>query len=71
MPRSRLDSLGAIVFDSTTKAQLELLGRMDREDGVSKEDGWQKIAHLAGWDQYERTPAKEAYLDGYYAGAPK
>lgn len=46
---------------------LEANGRMDAADGKSLYDGWQEVAKECGYDPAQRTPAREAYEDGYYS----
>lgn len=42
-------------------------GKMDRKANIPQETGWAEIAKAEGYSLYERTPAREAYLDGYYS----
>ena len=59
-----------ICFDKATRALLEANGRDDCNRGISMYDGWQEVAQGCGFDPHSRTPAREAYEDGYYSGTP-
>lgn len=58
-------SLQDIVFDDTTAELLKASGRSDRANGIDKVVGWAQIAEACGYSN-DRTPAREAYEDGYY-----
>lgn len=57
-----------IVISKITYDLLFENGRMDCESGIDMYKGWQECATVAGFDPHGRTPAREAYQDGYYAG---
>lgn len=42
------------------------IGKMDHAAGTSMYQGWQNCAVDGGFDPHMRTPAREAYEDGYY-----
>ncbi len=55
------------------RGERELLfanGQIDRADGKHMYQGWQEVAEMCGYTPHARTPAREAYEDGYYAGTP-
>jgi hypothetical protein len=57
-----------IAISSGLRAILEANGRDDCNRGINMHTGWQEVAELGGFDLYARTPAREAYEDGYYSG---
>jgi hypothetical protein len=57
-----------ILISPLTHDLLEANGKMDCERGIDMRTGWQEIATEMGFDPNTRTPAREAYEDGYYAG---
>jgi hypothetical protein len=58
-----------IAFDETTRRLLEENGRLDCNAGKSMYDGWNEICIATGYSR-GRTPAREAYEDGYFRGTP-
>lgn len=50
-----------------TKDLLRENGRLDRRAGKGRDEGWQELARAMGYSD-ERTPAREAYEDGWYTG---
>jgi len=56
-----------IVFSDLTRKLLEENGRMDAATGKDMETGWREICSGMGYDYGRRTPAEEAYKDGYYS----
>lgn len=48
---------------------LTVNGRIDGAAGKNQTEGWLEIAQDLGFPPYARTPANEAYLDGWYVGA--
>jgi hypothetical protein len=61
-------NLQDIMFSAGTRALLEANGKSDCERGIDMRKGWQEVARGAGFDPNMRTPAREAYEDGYYSG---
>lgn len=66
--KSGRPSAQEIFISPNGRALLEVSGRMDRSDGKSIHEGWREVCEDFGWDQYDRTPAYEAYADGWYKG---
>lgn len=56
-----------ICIDATTTRLLNEAGRQDAEKGIDKYAGWKVVAAECGYDHHRRTPAEEAYLDGYFS----
>jgi hypothetical protein len=48
-----------------TCALLRVCGRQDAAEGIDKYTGWNKLREEMGFSD-GRTPAMEAYLDGWY-----
>lgn len=63
-------SLQDIVLAPLTRELLEENGRIDAEKGISMLWGWSELAEQLGFDT-GRTPAREAYEDGYFKGKKK
>ncbi len=61
-------NMNEIVIDPLTRRLLMENGKIDREKGIQPYDGWDSLAKELGFSA-NRTPASEAYLDGYY-GVP-
>ena len=59
-------NLQDIIVAPHVRVLLKANGEDDRLRGISPEEGWQDLAAHCGYDPHERTPAKEAYLDGYH-----
>jgi len=62
-------NLKDISFSKGTRALLEANGRNDCNRGISMYEGWNEICQAMGFSS-GRTPAREAYEDGYYSGIP-
>ena len=62
-------TLKDIVVSPLTYDLLKENGRLDCNAGKSMHDGWEEIRKDAGYSA-GRTPAREAYEDGYYSGTP-
>ena len=60
-------SLKDIMVSGVTYDLLKENGRLDRRDGKSMAQGWEELRKEAGYSD-GRTPAREAYEDGYYEG---
>ena len=60
-------TLKDISFSEGTRIILEANGKSDCEHGIDKIDGWREICKEMGFFE-GRTPAREAYEDGYYSG---
>lgn len=60
-------TLQDIVLPEDTRSALYLNGKVDATSGMSPHTGWKEVAKLCGFDPTRRTPAQEAYLDGYYS----
>jgi hypothetical protein len=56
-----------IIVLSGTYELLKANGKADRAKGVSLWDGWNELAKELGFSS-GRTPAREAYEDGWYEG---
>ena len=54
-----------------TIIMLKANGRSDKQRGISMHRGWQGVCAAIGFDSTQRTPASEAYEDGYYEGPPQ
>lgn len=61
-----MPELKDIMIDSLTYDLLYENGHLDAKAGKSRQDGWDEICVLTGFAN-ERTPAREAYEDGYYS----
>ena len=59
-------NLQDIVVAPHIRVLLKANGEDDQRRGISPEEGWLDLAKTCGYTPDERTPAKEAYLDGYY-----
>ena len=57
-----------IVFNDLARKLLEENGRLDCNKGIPMYDGWCDCATQGGFTPTGRTPAREAYEDGYYSG---
>lgn len=57
-----------IILAPGVRALLEANGHLDAQSGTSMHDGWEAIRADCGYER-GRTPASEAYEDGWYAGA--
>ncbi len=55
-----------IVFSSRTYDLLKENGRLDQLAGIDRDAGWADVCAKAGYDPNRRTPAREAYEDGWY-----
>ncbi len=62
-------NLKDIYFNKGMYALLKENGRLDCNDGKDSYKGWKEICELMGYSS-GRTPAYEAYMDGYYSGTP-
>jgi hypothetical protein len=60
-----------ILISAETAAMLRVNGRDDCNRGIEMSKGWKEVAELCGFDPNSRTPASEAYEDGYYSGTFK
>lgn len=58
--------LKATMIDPLTYELLKANGASDRQSNISMHDGWAEIAKACGYPEHMRTPAREAYEDGYY-----
>ncbi len=56
------------IIGPATRVLLMVNGASDRSAGTSMYDGWREIAKECGFSE-GRTPAREAYEDGWY-GVP-
>ena len=63
-------NLKDIFLDNGTRALLEANGEDDGLRGIDMCTGWHEVAELCGFTN-GRTPAREAYEDGWYRGAMK
>lgn len=62
--------LNATLIDETTRGLLKINGLDDGRRGITKEDGWKEISDACEYPPMStRTPALEAYLDGWFEGA--
>lgn len=61
-------NLQDIILSPGTRVMLEANGKSDCDRGVSMHDGWRDVATSCRFDPHRRTPAREAYEDGYYSG---
>jgi hypothetical protein len=57
-----------VFIDAATTRLLHAAGAQDAAKGVDKYSGWKVVAAECGYDPHKRTPAEEAYLDGWYSG---
>lgn len=55
-----------LALSPVTQKLLRENGRLDRKAGKSVSLGWQELAEELGYDPWQRTPAEEAYRDGWY-----
>ena len=62
-------SLKDVIIDPLTYKLLKENGKIDCERGIPIYQGWKDLRELAGYSP-GRTPASEAYEDGYYSGTP-
>jgi hypothetical protein len=60
-------TLKDIALSPGTKFLLMENGVADRMAGVEVHQGWRTLATACGYSLDQRTPAEEAYKDGYYA----
>jgi len=58
--------LASLCLSKITHDALFQNGKLDCENGVDHDAGWKEIAKKCGLST-GRTPAQEAYLDGYYS----
>ena len=61
-------TLKDIAIDPLTHDLLKENGKLDCEQGVDRYTGWSDVCKLSGFTDDRRTPAQEAYLDGYFSG---
>jgi hypothetical protein len=54
------------VFSDSVYRLLKMHGHLDSQAGLDKDAGWRTLAKELGYDSTRRTPAEDAYLDGYY-----
>lgn len=66
--RSQMN-LNEVLLSPLTESLLRENGRDDCGRGIDKYTGWQEVATAMGFDASRRTPAQEAYFDGYYSGS--
>ena len=59
-------NLEQVLYSKGVEKLLEANGIADRKAGLDKFDGWKKLCKDLGWQDEGRTPAQEAYFDGYY-----
>lgn len=59
--------LEEIVLSDLTYDLLYTSGQLARRNGAGRDDGWKALAKDLGFNSNERTPAREAYEDGFYA----
>jgi hypothetical protein len=59
-------NLNDLVLDATTSDLLKQAGKQDRENGVNRDTGWETLRKELGLSS-GRTPAREAYEDGFYS----
>lgn len=59
-----------ISFSNETRELLELNGESDCNYGIDMVQGWDELAVLCNYTRHTRTPAREAYEDGYFKGTP-
>jgi hypothetical protein len=55
-----------IIIDGATYQLLFANGQSDRQHNIDMYTGWKEICKTTGYHD-GRTPAREAYEDGYYA----
>lgn len=65
-------NINDIVLSPLTKSILSELGRLDAKRFFETKEhdqysSWKQCAEESGFDPNGRTPAKEAYLDGWYS----
>lgn len=60
-----------LAVNRDTALLLKENGRVDRLAGISKEEGWYEICTAVGYTRWLRTPAMEAYEDGWYTPSPE
>lgn len=60
-------TLAEIVLAPLTSTLLFENGVNDAKNGVDRNDGWQEVCKMLGWDPWSRTPARERYEDGWYS----
>jgi len=58
--------LNELVLPPLTSDLLKQIGQQDRQNGVNMIEGWRTLREQMGFAD-GRTPAREAYEDGYYA----
>ncbi len=58
--------LAATAIDKGTYTLLKANGESDRQHGIDMHKGWEEVATHCGYPVHQRTPAREAYEDGYY-----
>ena len=56
-----------IIISPLTYDLLKENGKKDCEAGINMHTGWEEVRKGAGYSA-GRTPAREAYEDGYYSG---
>ena len=61
-------NINDLVVDKATRTLLTANGRQDGLDGADRYKGWETLAISLDMDPHRRTPAQEAYLDGWFAG---
>lgn len=59
-----------ISISALTRELLEVNGKSDCDNGIDSYAGWKEVAEGCGFDVGARSPAYEAYMDGYYKGTP-
>lgn len=60
-------TLKDILISPLTYDLLKENGKMDCNAGTDMHTGWREVAKECGYSE-GRTPAREAYEDGYYSG---
>jgi hypothetical protein len=66
MPAATKPGIQDIMIAGLTYDLLKENGRLDAKNGINMHEGWREICDAMGYYP-GRTPASEAYEDGYYS----